>query len=262
MGAGTRLQRNVRPARRTRRSPALLRTDGRSARRAWTLVFALGMSLVGGANLVLAPEAVAHNAVVSTMPENGATVVAPDVVDAVFDEEFSGQAPQVVVIDSAGRQRQIGAPVVDGHRITQLVGTLPSGTYVMSVSVMSADGHPVTSSASFTVVDAPAPPAGPSATPSHPFTHDSSEPLVQGDLFGEGDDVAAIGGEGPSIDGWLLVGFGMAFAVGAMAALSMAAFERRGTRGASASEENAGKEDLVHRYRRQRGRWWTPFKRG
>lgn len=262
MGAGASPQRNVWPTRRMQRSPTRQRASRRCARSAWSLLFAFGMSLVGGASLVLAPEAVAHNAVVCTTPEDGATVVAPDVVDAIFDEDLSGQAPRVVVIDSAGRQRQIGAPVVAGHRITQSVGTLPSGTYVMSVSVTSADGHPVTSSASFTVADAPAPPAGPTATPSHPFTHDSSAPPVQGDLFGEGDDLAAIGSEGSSLDDWLLVGFGMAFAVGVMAALSMAAFERRGARGASGSARNAGKEDPAHRYRRLRGRWWTPFKRG
>lgn len=267
MGAGARLQGGVRPAHRPWRPPAHLRIDRHSARRAWSLLFAFVMSLAGGASLVLAPEAVAHNTVVSTTPEDGATVMAPDVVEALFDEELSGQAPQVVLIDSAGWQRQVGAPLVDGQRITQSVGTLPSGPYVMSFRVVSADGHPVTSNSSFTVADAPASPAEPTAPSSHPFTHDSSEPPIEGDLFGEGDgygegdDLAVVRSDGSGVDGWVLVGFGMAFAAGAMAALSLAAFERRGFRGPPASGENAGKDGLLHRHR-QRHRWRIPFRGG
>lgn len=107
--------------------------------------------------LVLTPTAAAaHANWVKTSPDHGATL---DSLPAEATVSFS-EAPtkaDVVLRDPDGTVHGL-SPRVNGATVTvQLPATGPRGDYTLSYRVVSADGHPVSGSTTFTVTTGPAP---------------------------------------------------------------------------------------------------------
>lgn len=121
----------------------------------------------------LASPAAAHDELLSTLPADGASVAAaPTEVSLTFGEEAQRLGTAVVVTDAAGKRLGDGPVVVDGPTVTQAI-TSPTAAGVVRVSyrVVSADGHPVTGTVSFTVTSAPtASETAASTTPTTPTT--------------------------------------------------------------------------------------------
>lgn len=127
----------------------------------WVAV--LSMLLAVFSSLATALAASAHAALTSMTPAAGSTVtVPPPAVVLRFSEPVSSNFAAVTVTDGAGASVVAGRPTVNGSTVTQPLRQLGSGTYSVTFRVVSADGHPVSDTAAFTV--RPTPSASPSST--------------------------------------------------------------------------------------------------
>ncbi|WP_166352420.1 copper resistance CopC family protein [Phytoactinopolyspora limicola] len=121
----------------------------RTRRRATALVTGLA---VAAATMITATPATAHNVLIDTIPDDGSTVTSqPDTVELVFDQYVQDTFAQVAVIDADENPYQVGEPEVDFSTVRQDVGDLPDGDYTVSYRVISADGHPVSGTFTFTL---------------------------------------------------------------------------------------------------------------
>ncbi|MEH0934526.1 copper resistance CopC/CopD family protein, partial [Micromonospora psammae] len=114
--------------------------------------------------LAPARPAAAHAVLVATSPVRDAVVgAAPREVLVTFTERVSPVSGRVRVLGPDGRQVHTGEPVVEGAtmRIPVRVPERPLGTYLVSYRVVSADGHPVAGSFTYSA-------GAPSATPPQP----------------------------------------------------------------------------------------------
>ena len=104
----------------------------------------------------LALPAHAHASLIGTNPAEGAVVAAsPPAVTFRFDEPVTLPDRAVQVFDAAGAPVPADAAAADAVVTVSLPGGL-SGTYVVAWRVISADGHPIAGSLSFSV-GAPSP---------------------------------------------------------------------------------------------------------
>lgn len=127
----------------------------------WVAV--LSMLLAVFSSLATALAASAHAALTSMTPAAGSTVtVPPPAVVLRFSEPVSSSFAAVTVTDGAGASVVAGRPAVNGSTVTQPLRQLGSGTYSVTFRVVSADGHPVSDTAAFTI--RPTPSASPSST--------------------------------------------------------------------------------------------------
>jgi methionine-rich copper-binding protein CopC len=121
-----------------------------------------------------APVAAAHTSLISSAPAKDAqTSTSPSAVVLIFSEDINPQFATVVVNSADGHNWAAPAARVDGPRLTTDIGPqrLPDGRYTVGYRVVSADGHPVSGSYSFSVVgaaDSPPTPAAPAPTTSAP----------------------------------------------------------------------------------------------
>src|SRR5689334_5698508 len=108
------------------------------------------LTALAGLAVAGAPAASAHDELVSSSPSDGARVTAPTALTLTYSESLIRTGYRVVVRGPGGRVdgdvRLSGAKVV--HRFT---GPLPAGSYDVSWRVVSADGHPIAGTLSFTV---------------------------------------------------------------------------------------------------------------
>lgn len=104
----------------------------------------------------LALPAHAHASLIGTDPAEGAVVAAsPTAVTFRFNEPVTLPDRAVQVFDAAGAPVPADAAAADAVVTVSLPGGL-SGTYVVAWRVISADGHPIAGSLSFSV-GAPSP---------------------------------------------------------------------------------------------------------
>ncbi|SJZ77971.1 hypothetical protein SAMN02745673_01421 [Marinactinospora thermotolerans DSM 45154] len=144
---------------------------GRPSRHA---AIALVVALVA---LVLpAPPAFAHSRLLSSTPADGAHLAtSPETVRLSFSDGLLEVGAAVTVLDGDSRPAQTGEIRIDGAELTlPLPVELRDGGYAVRWRVVSADGHPVSGSLTFTVGDPTASPpalaggqttAEPSASP-------------------------------------------------------------------------------------------------
>lgn len=143
-------------------------TPDASAR--WSGRVRTGAIVVGLTLAMLAPSApaVAHDALVSSDPPDGAVLAAaPTQVVLVFSDAQAEIGAEVVVTGADGQAWSAGAAQVAGTTVTQpLAAAMPNGAYTVTWRSVAGDGHPVTGTLGFTV-DAPAPTvaATPTAAP-------------------------------------------------------------------------------------------------
>ncbi|MFD8863220.1 copper resistance protein CopC [Streptomyces sp. NPDC059590] len=103
-----------------------------------------------------APPAAAHTGLTGSAPDDGATVAtSPARVSLSFNDPMDARYSRVAVTGASGRSVTTGAPKVDGRTVSQaLTAELPAGRYTVGYRVISADGHPVSGSYTFTVAAA------------------------------------------------------------------------------------------------------------
>jgi copper transport protein len=101
--------------------------------------------------LGLANEASAHASLVFAEPRDGTVLAqAPKTVQLRFNESVTAGA--ISLIDASGKLRTDAGVGAGGEAITlTLPADLPLGTQIVSYRVISADGHPVTGSITFSV---------------------------------------------------------------------------------------------------------------
>ena len=143
-----------------------------------------------------ASPAGAHDVLVGSSPEDGATVTkAPDVVTLTFNNAIQDRFAQVAVLDEAETPVHDGEAEVSGPTVTQAVGDLPDGAYTVSYRIISSDGHPVSGELSFSV-DAEGSPGDEASEPSA----DETEPGDSETSDAETGDTATAGAEEDSDD--------------------------------------------------------------
>ena len=103
------------------------------------------------------PAAQAHAALESTVPAKGAVVAkTTNKVTMHFGEDIlviKGKNPNsILVSDSRGKKVSFGTTIISGANISSaLKAPLSPGKYTVKYRVVSADGHVVTGSYTFTV---------------------------------------------------------------------------------------------------------------
>jgi copper resistance protein C len=98
----------------------------------------------------LADPALAHAALVSSKPGDGATVTAaPSHVELTFDENIL-RPSTVIVTASDGKRIEAGPTQILNATVTQPLGVVSiAGWYTVVYRVVSADGHPISGQLSF-----------------------------------------------------------------------------------------------------------------
>ncbi len=136
----------------------------------------LGLLLVP---LVLVPTAAAaHSNWVDTNPEHGATVETLP-AEATVTVNEAPQKADVVLARPDGKVDKLKSQIVGSTVKVRLPASGPRGAYTLSYRVVSADGHPVSGSTTFTITTGPTPsaptPRG-STTAAAPMPNPSEEP--------------------------------------------------------------------------------------
>jgi hypothetical protein len=130
--------------------------------RATALALLCGLALLLGGGV-----ASAHTRLLSSDPADGSVLEAgPTSVTLTFNEAMQPGFSTVTVIGPDGAAYQSGEVRADGGAVTTDVAALgPAGRYEIGYRVISADGHPVTGSVSFTTsTPGTAAPAAPAST--------------------------------------------------------------------------------------------------
>lgn len=177
-----------------------------------SLLVALPALVVG-----LAAPASAHSRLVATSPAADATVAAPPTeITLTFSESISSRYIRVAVTGPDGAPHTDGAPRVQGGTVHQPLTATSNGVYTVAYQAVSADGHPVGGTFTFTVTQASAPtsttppattsPGASSATasPTAAATDVSATAVPTSEATAAGDGGA--GGGGGGLGGWAIAG--------------------------------------------------------
>jgi copper transport protein len=114
----------------------------------WLLLLPLAAVLLLGA----AAPASAHATLIGTDPAEGAVLdAAPDRVTFTFNESVIGVPAGVRVFDATGEEVASSATVRDARLLVDLDEEVGEGTFVVVWRLVSADGHPIGGSLSFSV---------------------------------------------------------------------------------------------------------------
>ena len=184
--------------------------------------------------LVLVSPARAHAELTSSDPQDGATLAsAPSTISFTFGEEILRQGNAVTLTDVAAEERLPVGPVdVDGDTVSVTwPESSPAGEFRAAFRVVSADGHPISGTITFTVEQAvgadpatgsPTQAATQSAAPS---ATQSAAPSPSGTVApGTTSETAAVGSDS-AMAVWV-VGIGVA----ALVAMGVAVWTRRRSR--------------------------------
>lgn len=133
--------------------------------------------------------AAAHTALIESDPAEGSSLIAPPMtITLTFNEDINATFANVVVNGSDGRNWVSDTPVVAGSTLKATIGpdALTDGAFTVGYRVLSADGHPVSGSYTFTVEQAPSQPAA-----STPATVDTPPPAAPAQPPAPSDDGSA-----------------------------------------------------------------------
>ncbi|MGW4102983.1 copper resistance CopC family protein [Streptomyces sp. NPDC004976] len=117
---------------------------------------------------VAAPQAAAHTELDSSSPGANATLTGlPPRVTLTFSDEMTQKYAKVAITRPDGESAGTGDPQVQGKSVSLPVDVrAPAGRYTVGYRVVSADGHPVSGSYTFTVRDVGQPSPSPRAAES------------------------------------------------------------------------------------------------
>jgi methionine-rich copper-binding protein CopC len=180
--------------------------------------------------MVLVSPAGAHAELESSDPADGATLAeAPSTISFTFGEEILPQGNAVTLTDVAADERLAVGPVeVDGDTVSVAwPESSPAGEFRAAFRVVSADGHPIAGTVTFTVEQAvgadaatdsgpsAAPSTDPSAAPSAAPATASATPSPAGTLVPVTAAETTPVGSDPGLPAWALgVGVAALVAVG------------------------------------------------
>lgn len=171
-------------------------------------VAARGIAVPAAALAVLAvaaPQAAAHTELDLGSPGAKATLAGlPPQVTLTFSDEMTQKYAKVAVTGPDGESTASGEPEVQGKTVTlPLEAGSPAGRYTVGYRVVSADGHPVSGSYTFTVKAAGSPSPSPRADRSADAPQSTAARAAQADAAGEessGTDTSAlVGGGAPAL---------------------------------------------------------------
>ena len=144
----------------------------------WNIALAVTTAMVFVLSVVVAPTASAHADLQVSTPEDGESLeIAPEEIRLTFSEELFEELVEISILDAAGdlystiEVEQTPPPGTDV--IFPWPTQAPPGEYSIAYRVVSADGHPVTGTISFSYA-ATAP--GPTPSDSTPSTQSSTPP--------------------------------------------------------------------------------------
>ena len=163
----------------------------------FTLKFLRGVAvavLAAAALLLGAAPAMAHARLISSDPPDGASLDAgPQRVSLTFSDQMTGEFDAITVVGPDEKQYQTGDVTAEGSTVSIAVQPLgPTGVYEIGYRVVSADGHPVEGTLSFTLTTpgpaaaattnaapagAPAATPAPAAAPTAPDNDSGGMPL-------------------------------------------------------------------------------------
>lgn len=209
------------------------------------LLIAALLAIVG--SLTLAVGASGHASLLTSTPEDGASLdVAPADVRFTFSEELFAELIEVSVLDAAGdlvmatEAEQTPPPGTDV--IVPWPRNLPPGEYSVAFRVVSADGHPVTGSITFSYAavaeSADELPAEPTAEPTPELFEETANPSPEEATFADdassstetevviGEDPTTRGEPNSSIIGPLLIAAAVIVGIGVVFSLVMLARQR------------------------------------
>lgn len=140
-----------------------------AARRAPLL--ALATALLLALMMALPGTARAHDTLISSDPEDGATLeTSPEAITLTYSADILDVSPLVLITDDSGTELAEITPTVEGPTVTAtLPAPLPAGTHSVQWRVVSSDGHPIEGELTLTVEQeaaAPAASAAPAPAPS------------------------------------------------------------------------------------------------
>ena len=132
-------------------------------------VMAAALALAAFLAMMLAPPVHAHSELVASTPADGQVLDAPPAnVTLQFNETISPAGLQIVAQGPNG-PITLGTPLIEGASvITPWPADAPGGDYRVAYRVVSADGHPIDGSLSFSYTAAAAAPGELAATPTEP----------------------------------------------------------------------------------------------
>ncbi|MEU3057915.1 copper resistance CopC family protein [Streptomyces griseus] len=159
----------------------------RSAARALVVPAALGILAMG------APLAAAHTDLDSSTPVAKASLAdVPESVTLTFSDPMDQKYAKVAVTGPDKQPAGQGTPRVDGKRVTiALDPQAPAGEYSVGYRVVSADGHPVSGSYTFTVQTQQASPS-PTRSATGTLTPAAGAPVASDSGGSTGTSTAAV----------------------------------------------------------------------
>ena len=190
---------------------------GAHAVRGWLVGILAMLSLL----LIVSPVR-AHAELDSSDPSDGASLTsAPDVLSFTFGEQVLEQGNAVTLTDVAsGSRLEVGPVQVEGNMVSvSWPDQSPAGEFRAAYRVVSADGHPIEGSITFTVEAVGGAVASPVAVSTSdepsalPVASASAVPAVEGSAPAEDADA---GGGGALV--WILA-LGVAVVIGAGAGM-------------------------------------------
>ncbi|GAA4522912.1 copper resistance protein CopC [Brachybacterium paraconglomeratum] len=136
----------------------------RSAPARLVTLLALCSAMLLAVLLAMPAPAQAHDTLLSTDPEDGATLeTSPEALTFTFSADVLEVSPLVRISDESGTELAEIVPTVDGPVATAtLEEPLPAGTLTIQWRVVSSDGHPIEGTQTLTIEQGPAEPAAPS----------------------------------------------------------------------------------------------------
>ncbi|WP_245563579.1 copper resistance CopC family protein [Longispora albida] len=161
-------------------------------------------ALAAAGVLAFAAPAAAHSSLNSTNPTDGATITTPiSDVKLRFNEPVDGRFSTVAVNGPGGVSYSTGKLTVTDTEVSQPVKPLKAGKYDVAWRVVSADGHPISGTFTFTADVL----AAPAAVPGDPEPSDGPVKPVKKE---KEDSYAASGWL------WWAAGGGALLAIGAL----------------------------------------------
>ena len=144
----------------------------------WSIALAVTTATVFVLSVAMTPTASAHADLQVSTPEDGESLeIAPEEIRLTFSEELFEELVEISILDAAGdlystiEVEQTPPPGTDV--IFPWPTQAPPGEYSIAYRVVSADGHPVTGTISFSYA-ATAPEPNPSDTAPEPTPSDST----------------------------------------------------------------------------------------
>jgi hypothetical protein len=182
------------------------------------------LPLVLVALLALAGPAAAHTSLVSTDPGDGTTVdAAPEQVVLTFSENLREPSEASLMVDGDAVDADV---VVDGPRLVVTAAQPAEGAHELNYRVVSADGHPVTGTTTFTVRASGAAPAVEPTASEPTVPAQSSEPATTGSGDEPADTDTDADSGGTPVWLWIVLGAVVVLGLGAVAVVRARAGSR------------------------------------